>query len=164
MPENRPKATILDVKDILSGEQGEVWATLGGRRMCMMQVKNIEVNVSYNKEKVPILGKRGKGNRKTGEEYTGSMTVYYITSAFRELAQQYKNTGEDFYFDMQIINEDKTTRTGAQEVTLIDVNVDTMVLAKLDADNSVLEEDMDFTFEDYRIDTPFKELPGLYVD
>lgn len=161
-------ANILNVKDILSGEQGEVYAYLpnivsvNGGRMCMMHVKNIEATVSYDKEQVPILGKRGKGNRKKGETYSGSMTVYYLTSIFREYAQDYKNSGEDFYFDLQIVNNDTTSRAGEQVIWLLDCNIDSLVLAKLDADSSILDEDMDFTFEDYRIDKSFNVLDGLF--
>lgn len=156
-------APILNARDVLSGEQGEVWATLDdGRRMCMMHVKNIETTITYEKEQIPILGKRGKGNRKNGETYEGSMTVYFVESNFRKMAEKYKNSGEDFYFDLQIINEDKTSRTGKQIVTLIDCNVNSMVLAKLDADSATLEEDMDFTFEDYRIEEVFNDLDGLF--
>lgn len=155
-------APILNARDVLSGEQGEVWATLNGRRMCMMHVKNIDANINYEKEQIPILGKRGKGNRKNGETYEGSMTVYYVTSAFRQLAETYKNSGKDFYFDLQIINEDKTSNAGKQMITLIDCNINSLVLAKLDADSSTLEEDMDFTFEDWRMDKAFNELDGLF--
>lgn len=156
-------APILNARDVLSGEQGEVWATLDdGKRMCMMHVKNIEASVDFEKEQIPILGKRGKGNRKNGETYSGSMTVYYVDSTFRKLAERYKKQGLDWYFDIQIINSDATTRAGKQQVTLIDCNLDSLVLAKLDADSSTLEEDMDFTFEDYRIDVEFDNLDGLF--
>lgn len=158
---NTDNTPILSARDILSGEQGTVWATIGGERFCMMHVKNIEANVEYDKEQVPILGKRGKGNRKKGETYSGTMTVYYLTSKFRELAQDYKQTGQDFYFDMQISNEDTTTRAGEQVVTLIDVNINSLVLAKLDADSSILDEDMEFTFEDWRLDKSFDVLEGF---
>ena len=158
-------ATILNARDILSGEQGEVWATLpNGDRMCMMHVKNLEASVSYDKEQVPILGKRGKGNRKKGETYSGSMTVYYVTSIFRQYAEQYKNSGKDFYFEIRVINHDNTSRAGTQEVWLQDCNLDSLVLAKVDADSSILDEDMDFTFENYHIETIFDDLTGLFPD
>lgn len=160
MPE---KAPILNAKDILSGEQGEIWATLpDGRDMCVMHAKNIEASISYEKEQVPILGKRGKGNRKTGETYSGSMTLYYVDSTFRELAERYKDFGEDFYFDLRIINHDSTTNTGEQVIVLRECNFDEMVIAKLDADSSVLDEDVSFTFEDWILDTKFDQLEGLF--
>lgn len=173
-------APILEAMDILSGEQAEVWATvpdpdrltsnmtlaeveaLPTVDMCMMHVKNIEANVAYDKEQVPILGKRGKGNRKTGETYSGSMTVYMVESVFRRMAEIYKNSGKDFYFPMIIQNHDGNSHAGTQQVVLKGVNFDGMTLAKADADASVLEEDIDFTFEDYSITRTFSKLDGLY--
>lgn len=159
------KPTILDARDILSGEQGSIYATLpDGTNMCCMHAKNIEASVSYEKEQVPILGKRGKGNRKTGETYSGSMTVYYVDSTFRRLAQKYKESGQDFYFDIRIQNKDNTTRTGEQIIILRDCNFDELILAKLDADSAILDEDISFTFEDWILDTSFDYLDGLFPD
>lgn len=156
-------APILNARDVLSGEQGEVWATLpDGRRMCMMHVINIEAKVESDKQQIAILGKRGKGNRKTGETYSGTMTIYTIETVFLELAEIYKDTGEDFYFDLQIINEDNTTSVGQKIVTLIDCNMNSQVIAKLDAESAVLNEDVEFTFENWRLDNPFNELAGLF--
>lgn len=155
--------SILDARDILAGSMGAVWCTLpDGRRMCAMQVKNIEASVSYEKEQVAILGKRGKGNRKTGETYSGSMTLWYVDSSFRKLAEQYKNSGLDFYYDLEVTNNDPTSKAGSQIVVLRDVNFDELILTKLDADSAVLDEDVSFTFEDWLLDTAFNELDGLF--
>ena len=159
------EARILNAKDILSGEQGELWASFDGRDMCVMHAKNIEATVSYDKEQVPILGKRGKGNRKTGATYSGSMTLYYVESVFRKYAERYKDEGEDFYFDLKVINHDATTHTGTQTVVLRDCNFDELVIAKLDADSSILDEDVSFTFEDWYIDGEgFDILDGFFDD
>lgn len=166
MPRNAGEVqTILDARDILTGGLGSIFMTLpGGKRMCVMHAKNIEASISYEKEQVAILGKRGKGNRKTGETYSGSMTLYYVDSTFRDLAQTYKNHGKDYYFDIEIYNHDDTSKAGEQLVILRDCNFDEMILAKLDADSAVLEEDVSFTFEDWILDTKFDPLEGLFPD
>lgn len=74
---------------------------------------------------------------------------------------QYKNTGRDVYFDMQIVNDDPGSRAGRQEIILIDCNIDSSILAKFDADGEYLDEDMDFTFEDFSMPETFKDLPGF---
>ena len=74
---------------------------------------------------------------------------------------RYKETGEDIYFDMQITNEDKTSRAGRQTVVLIDCNIDGGILAKFDADGEYLDEDMDFTFEDFKMPETFNILDGM---
>lgn len=154
-------APQLRARDVISGEQGEAWGTIEGVRYCLMHLKNINSTVTYNKDEIGILGKRGKGHKKVGETYAGSMTVYYLTSIFREFAERYKKTGEDFYFDIQIVNNDTTSNAGEQIVTLIDCNFDSIDLAKLDVDSAHLEEDIDFTFEDWRLEKPFDVLDGL---
>ena len=69
--------------------------------------------------------------------------------------------GEDVYFDMQITNDDPTSDAGRQTVVLIGCNIDGGVLAKFDADGEYLDEDMDFTFEDFKIPEGFTLLKGM---
>ena len=79
------------------------------------------------------------------------MTIYYITSIFRRLAKEYAKTGKDTYFDITIENDDPTSSVGKQTVVLYKCNLDSTILAKLDVDNTELDEDIDFTFEDFDI-------------
>jgi hypothetical protein len=74
---------------------------------------------------------------------------------------QYKKTGEDIYFDIQISNEDPTSAAGRQTVVLTDCNMNGGVLAKFDAKGDYLDEDMDFTFEDFKIPESFDMLDGM---
>ena len=76
---------------------------------------------------------------------------------------RYKDTGVDVYFDMQIINDDPNSDAGRQEIDLIDCNIDGGVLAKFNADGEYLDEEMDFTFEDFLMPEMFKELPGFLM-
>ena len=43
----------------------------------------------------------------------------------------------------------------------IDCNTDGGILAKFDADGEYLDEDMDFTFEDFKMPESFKLLDGM---
>ena len=78
------------------------------------------VTIGKTKTEVPILGKTGKGNKATGWKGTGSLTAHYNTSIFRKMMLDYKNTGEDVYFEMQITNEDPTSGAGRQTIILMD--------------------------------------------
>ena len=75
----------------------------------------------------------------------------------------YKNTGKDTYFDMTIANDDKDSAAGRQEIVLIGCNIDGGILAKFDADGEYLDEDMDFTFEDFSMPTSFNDLAGFLM-
>ena len=80
---------------------------------------------------------------------------------FRQLLYRYKETGEDVYFDIQITNEDPTSSVGRQTVILKDCNLDGGILAKFDADAEYLDEDADFTFEDFEIPEVFGNMSGM---
>ena len=77
---------------------------------------------------------------------------------------QYKDTGEDVYFDIQITNEDPTSKVGRQTIILIDCNIDGGTLAKFGADDDYLDEEMDFTFEDFKMPEAFKHLDGFLTN
>ena len=146
----------LKAGDIISGQEGKVTATIDGVVEVMAYVKNIEAVMEKQKSEIHTLGHRGTQHKTTGWTGTGSMTVYYITSKFRELAYKYAKQGIDTYFDVTIVNNDPTSSVGMQTAALYRVNLDSTVIAKLDVDNTELDEDMDFTFEDFEILDSFK--------
>lgn len=152
---------VMNAKDSVSASLAECFVTIEGRRLNFMQAINVEANFEKTKSEVPILGKTGKGNKSTGWTGRGSATFHYNTSIFRKLMQRYKETGEDIYFDMQVTNEDPTSSVGRQTVILKDCNIDGGVLAKFDADGEYLDEDMDFTFEDFEMPEEFAMLDGM---
>ncbi|HBG5949729.1 TPA: hypothetical protein KRH60_003852, partial [Clostridioides difficile] len=82
-------------------------------------------------------------------------------SIFRELLYEYKETGEDIYFDIQITNEDPTSSVGRQTIILEDCNMDSGIIAKFDADGEYLDEDMDFTFENWKLVEKFDIANGM---
>lgn len=151
----------MKAKDAVSGSMAELYVTIKGSRYNLAQAIKFEANFEKNKTEVPILGRTGKGNKSTGWSGSGSVTLHYNTSIFRELAYLYKETGEDIYFDMQCTNEDPTSSVGRQTITFIDCNFDSLVLAMFDADADYLEEDIDFTFDDFEMPEKFKLLQGM---
>ena len=152
---------IMNAKDSVSAPLAQCFVTIGSNRYNFMQAINLEANFDKKKTEVPILGKTGKGNKAAGWSGTGNATFHYNTSIFRELAYKYKETGEDVYFDIQVTNEDPTSDVGRQTVILKDCNIDGGILTKFDADAEYLDEDMDFTFEDFEIPEKFKLLKGM---
>ena len=151
-------ANIMKAKDAVAASLAECYVTIDGNRYNFMHAINLEATVEKTKTEVPILGKTGKGNKASGWKGTGSATFHYNTSVFRELLTKYKNSGEDTYFDIMVTNEDKTSAVGRQTVILKDCNVDGGVLAKFDTEAEYLDEEMDFTFEDWDILTPFSKV------
>ena len=155
---------VMKAKDTLFAALEECFVTIGSRRYNFMQAINLEANFEKNKTEVPILGKTGKGNKASGWKGTGSATFHYNTSIFRQMMLQYKDTGEDIYFEIQISNEDPTSGAGRQTMILIDCNIDGGILAKFDADGEYLDEEMEFTFEDFKMPETFKDLEGFLTN
>ena len=123
--------TIMNAKDAVSASLAECFVTIGDNRYNFMQAINLEANFEKNKTEVPILGKTGKGNKATG------------------------------WKGIQVTNEDPTSSVGRQTVILKDCNMDGGLLAKFDADAEYLDEDMDFTFEDFEMPETFSLLAGM---
>lgn len=152
---------ILRARDTVAGSLAKCFATIDGRRYEFMHMINFLAEIKKTKNKVPILGKTGKGNKASGWEGTFEGTAHYNTSVLRELLYTYKETGKDIYFEIQVTNEDPTSSIGRQTVILKGCNLDGGVLAKFDADAEYLDEDISGTFEDFEIPEKFALLEGM---
>ena len=147
----------LKAGDIISGREGWATANIDGEIKNMFYIKQFEATFEKNKNEVNVLDHRSTQHKTVGWTGTGSMTIYYITTDFRKLAQRFAREGIDTYFTITVKNEDPTSTVGRQTVALYDVNLDSAVIAKLDVDNTELDEDVDFTFEDFEILDSFVE-------
>ncbi len=142
---------FLRASDSISGQEGRAYATINGRVEEMFYVKSLEASAEKTKAEIKTLGRRGTQHKATGWSGTGSMTIYYVTSLFRQMMMNYIKNGVDTYFDIQIVNDDPTSTIGKQTVVLKGVNLDKVIMASLDTEADALEEDIDFTFEDVEV-------------
>jgi core tail protein len=149
----------LNSGDTISGREGRAYVKINGNNEELFMAKTIEATVEKAKSEIKAIGRRMTGHKTTGMNGTGSMTLYYLTPLFRSYLKQYKDSGVDLYFDMVIENEDPTSAAGKQTTLLLNCNLDSILLAKLDGDSDdPLEEDADFTFDDFDILTPFNKI------
>lgn len=151
----------MNARDAVSAALAECFVTIGGNRYNFMQAIGLEASIEKIKTEVPILGRTGMGNKAAGWKGKGSATFHYNTSIFRKLLYSYKDTGEDIYFDIQVTNEDPASAAGRQTVILKDCNINGGILAKFNADEEYLNEEMEFTFEDFEIPEAFTTLNGM---
>lgn len=144
---------VFNVKDAISGKTARAFVTVNGRVEELLYGKTGEATAEKNKVDVPVLGKTNTPQRAAGWKGTGTLTVYYVTSIFRELMINYIKTGEDFWFDLMMVNEQPGSAAGKQTIILKNCNVDSLILSKFDAtSDDMLEEEIPFTFED--VDMP----------
>ncbi len=142
--------TFMNEQDAISGKQAKAYATINGNVEELFYAKSLSSTIEKKKTDVPVLGKTGVGKRTIGWNGSGTMTVYYVTSLFRNLIRNYIKTGRDFYFDIQVINDDPTSSVGKQTSVLKNCNLDSVIAAKFDGtSDDTLEEEMPFTFDDY---------------
>jgi hypothetical protein len=117
----------------------------------MFWAKNLEASVEIEKTEVYTLGKRGAQTKPNGWKGSGNMTIYYVTSLFRRMMINYIKTGVLTYFDLTITNNDPSSTVGAQTTVLKNCCLDSVILAKFDVEADVMDESVDFTFDDVDI-------------
>ncbi|MCD7979665.1 MAG: phage tail tube protein [Fusobacterium sp.] len=148
-------------KDAIAGAEAECYVTIDGTRYNFMQAIKFEAKYEKTKTEVPILGRRNKGNKAVGGKGSGTMTVHYNQTIFREMLEKYQNSAEDTYFDMEVSNEDKTSAVGRQTILFQNCNIDGGIIAKFDAGAEYLDEEVAFTFENFIIKNKFNNLEGI---
>lgn len=149
---------FMKAEDAISGKMGKAFATINGEVHEMLYLKNIEATAEKNKIEVPVLGKTGNQHKSGGWNGTGSATIYYATSMFRKMMLEYIKTGKDTYFDILIENDDPTSNLGKQSTILKGVNLDSVIMAKIDIESETLDEDISFTYNDVDMPEIFKPM------
>ena len=157
------KNITMNARDAIAAKLGKCFITINGNRYNFANMIDLEAKLEKDKATVPRLGAIMKGHKSCGMEGTFSGTMHYNQTVLRKLLEEYKNTGEDIYFEMQIENNDPTSAAESQSVILYDCNTDGGILAKFDADGEYLDEEIEGTFEDFSIPESFKELDGFLI-
>ena len=149
-------AERMDEQAVVSGNDAIAYLILpDGRRKVWANILNFEASESYSKTKYPILGRRTKPARKGPGEVAGKVKMHYNTSTFREAALEYKKTGKDAFYNVQVVNEDPNSGVGRQTVIFYGLNFDEMPLALIDAESEYLTEELSFTANDWDLENVF---------
>lgn len=152
---------MMNAKDAVYGSLAECFVTLDDNRYNFMSLTEFESQWEVNVTEVPILGKVGMGHKAAGGKGTWSGTAHYNQSIFRKIADTYQKTGVMPYFEIQVTNEDPTSAVGRQTIIHHDCLCDTFTLAKFQAGEELLEEDLSGTFESWDMPESFAVLNGM---
>ena len=155
---------VMKGKDTIAAKLAECFITIGTRRYNFMQMIDMEAKVDKTKAAVPRLGAIMTGHKSCGMEGTFSGTAHYNQSVMRQALIDYKNTGVDAYFEMQITIVDPVSAAGRQTIIFYDFNTDGGILAKFDADGEYLDEEIEGTFEDFSMPEAFANLTGFLTN
>jgi hypothetical protein len=151
----------MNGRDAVSAALAECYVTVGTNRYNFMQMINFEASITKNKNSIPILGQTGRGNKANGWTGVFKGKAHYNQSIFREMLMEYKESGEDVYFDIQVTNSDPASEAGEQTIVFTGCNIDGGILAKFDAEGDYLSEDITGTFEDFKMPKKFGMLSGM---
>lgn len=151
----------MNAKDAVYGSLAECFVTLEGNRYNFMSLTEFESKWEVNITDVPILGKVGMGHKPAGGKGTWSGTAHYNQSIFRKIADSYQKTGLMPYFEIQVTNEDPTSAVGRQTIIHHDCLCDTFILAKFQAGEELLDEELSGTFESWDMPEAFAVLNGM---
>lgn len=154
------KPQTMHARDAIAASMAECYFIINGERINGMNAIELKAEFEKNKTEVAILGRVSKGNKAVGGTGTGSCKLHYNSSRFRQMLMDYAATGVDVYFDIQVTNEDPTSTVGRQTVILKDCNLDGGIVALFNADEEILEDEFDFTFESMLMPEKFNELQG----
>lgn len=153
-------ALTLNSDSVISGKLAECYFTIDGNRYNFAQALKVEAKFEISKSELSILGKPNKVHKPSGWKGTGNAAFRYNTTVFRDMMARYKDTSKFVYFDMEIKNLDPQAekKLGSQRVWLLNCCIDSGTLAKFDVDSDVLDEDISFTYDDFKISNKFKIL------
>ena len=134
-------------QNVISGGEGTLQIEEASNLITLANVTKLEAKLDKDKSEIQVVGKRMNLHKTVGLSGSGTLSLYYLSARFREDLKEYKDSGTDHYYEITATNNDPSSGAGKQVVVLHGVNFDSMPLSLL--------EDLDFTFEDYDITTPF---------
>lgn len=149
---------ILQAEDAVNGREGIATAVIDGKVVELMELANLSITVEKEKTEFKAMGTRNTQNKTIGWSGTGSANVRYVSSRYAKMLHTYVKTGKDTYFTIVVKNEDPSSKTGRQVIQVLGCNIDSADIAKLDVDAEILDQDIDFTFNDFNILEEFTPL------
>lgn len=150
--------------DAVYGSMAQCYITIEGRRYNFMSMTKFESKWDVTIKEVPILGKVGMGHKAAGGKGTWKGTAHYNQSHFRKMADVYQKTGSLPGFEIQVSNEDPTSAAGRQTVTHRGCLCESFTLAKFEAGENLLDEELSGTFESWDMPETFNTLDGFLTN
>ena len=133
-------------RDALNGKSGNGFMTIDGENHEMFGLKKFQSDAEFQESDFKVVGTTLVQKKTTGVSLSGSMTIYYGSTYFLRLLQEYLRTGKLPYYTIQITNDDPTTSVGTQTVVFYNVKLQKLPVAMLDADADFLEMEVGFSY------------------
>ena len=134
-----------NAKNVINGTFGEVW--VAGKYMA--QATALEAKVDFNYEDVKMTKKLATSKKLSGYSGSGSVKLNHVSSYFIELLSDQMKNGKMVVCTI-ISNLEDPDALGGERVQLNNVVFDDLTLANWE-NGSIGEEDVSFTFEDWKV-------------
>lgn len=145
-------------RDTVHGAAGKAFITRNGQIKELFGAKKVQTQGEVSGTDMKVIGTKKVQNKPGSVKQTGTGTVYYGTSLFVEMLEEYINTGSMPYFDMQVTNDDQASSVGVQTIAYYNCQLTGNVpLSVLDADADMLTFDFSFTFETFKTLSKFHD-------
>ena len=145
----------LKGKNTILAKEANCFVTLNNKRFNCFHFKNLEATLDINKTEMDVLHSFMKQHKVTGMVGKFKGEKYTVASEMRKAYKEMKDSGAIPVYDMQIVNEDKNSTCGRQEIWLYDCMDDSLVLSKLDSGDEILSESVEGTFDDWDMPASF---------
>jgi hypothetical protein len=155
---------VMASQDAVYGSLAECFITIEGRRYNFMSITDFESKWDVTLKDVKILGKVGMGHKAAGGKGTWKGTAHYNQSLFREMANTYQKTGVMPSFEIQVSNEDPSSSVGRQTIIHRGCLCDSFILAKFEAGEELLDEEISGTFDDWDLPEKFSLMNGTVAN
>ena len=150
----------MNARDVISGRQGVATAVIDGSVENLFYLQNIEIEVEWEKEEFRALGTLALQNKVVGWAGTGSMTIKYVTSVWRRMMANYASGGQAGIapeFIITVTNDDVQSSARRQTISITGVIIDGGMFGRLDVDEGVMDEDIEFTFTGKNMPQQFQQ-------
>lgn len=146
---------VLRGRDVLNSNLGTAYLEIGGVRRRIFELKEISATINQNKSEVQLINDVLTKHKCLSSNGTGNFTIYSGVPDYSQMIKNYINTHKGLYFIITFEMNDPESTRGRRCVTLYDCLIDQHQLGRLSTDSVVLDETMDFTFDNYNINTDF---------
>ena len=147
---------FLLAQDTIHGAAGSAFITIDGKVSSLFMAKKIDSKVNIATTDMKVIGTKRIQTKNGGAKMTVTGTIYYATSEFVKMVEQYVHTGKMPFFDMQVTNDDKAASVGVQTIALYRCQLNGDIpIALLDDSTDMLTIDFSASFEDFEILSEF---------
>ena len=133
---------------------------IDGSNELLFGLKKFESSAEIQTGEFKVVGALTEQEKIKGLKYSGSATIYYGTPTLLKLLTEFKRTGKFPVINFQITNDDPASTLGSQIVVIYNVILKKIPIAILDDSAESLQEEIQFTFNDFEPLKHFNSQPS----